>query len=144
MTTIDQLQQIFKDNFVAYFRSHVAHFNIMGRTFAQDHEFLKGIYEELQDQVDILGELIRSLDDLVESSLTAVVDQSTILPELISQTDADGLLEEVQADLSVLKRQYQDLIAIADQEGLLEISNYAQERVLALAKHIWMFRSTLN
>ena len=40
MTTVEQLTQVFNDNFMAYFRSHVAHVNTMGRNFASDHALL--------------------------------------------------------------------------------------------------------
>ena len=53
-TTVEQLTEVFNDNFVAYYRSHVAHINIIGRNFASDHALLNGIYDDLQDQIDNL------------------------------------------------------------------------------------------
>lgn len=143
MTTVEQLSQVFNDNFVAYFRSHIAHVNVTGRNFSEDHELLGGVYEELQGQIDIIAELIRSLDEFVVDNIDDVIIGSNIAPTAISGT-ADELLSEVQYNLEELKGSYEDLIRIADEEGHLEISNYAQDRVLSLAKHIWMFRSTLS
>lgn len=143
MTTQEQLKQVFNDNFVAYFRSHVAHVNVTGRNFHSDHELLGGIYEELQGQIDTIAELLRSLDEFMPTSIGEVVSGSEIL-DMACEGTADRLLEEVRSDLEQLKICYEELIRIADNEGYLEISNYAQDRVLSLSKHLWMLNSTLD
>lgn len=143
MTTQDQLRTVFNDNFVAYFRSHVAHVNTVGRNFQSDHALLGGIYEELQDQIDIIAELLRSLDEFMPASIDEVTSNAMISTASM-EGDSETLLSEVQIDLEQLKGCYEDLIRIAEDEGHDEIANYAQDRVLSLAKHIWMLKSTLS
>ena len=143
MNTVLQLTQVFNDNFMAYFRSHVAHVNIMGRNFHSDHELLEGIYTELQGQVDTIAEILRSLKAFMPCDISDIVAGSTV-STMCMEGSADELLDEVRTDLEQLKDCYEDLIQIADAEGYLEISNYAQDRVLSLAKHIWMLDSTLS
>lgn len=143
MTTVEQLTQVFNDNFVAYFRSHVAHVNLVGRNFHSDHELLGGIYEELQGQIDTIAELLRSLQAFMPDSIDAVVAGSKIIASPIAGS-SESLLGDVLADIEDLKDCYIDLISVATAEGHDEIANYAQDRVLALAKHAWMLRSTLD
>jgi starvation-inducible DNA-binding protein len=143
MTTTEQLTQVFADNFMAYYRSHVAHANIMGRNFYSDHKLLRKVYEDLQGEIDIIAELLRSMDSFMPSDLNDVLMDSSVSTMSMSGS-ADDMLAEVQADLEQLKGCYAELIKVADEEGYLEISNYAQERVLALAKHIWMLTATLG
>jgi DNA-binding ferritin-like protein len=143
MTTVEQLTQVFNDNFVAYYRSHVAHVNIVGRNFFSDHDLLGGIYEELQGQVDVLAELLRSLQAFMPNDIHAVMMDSKIMPDPI-EGDSDELLEFVKDDLLQLKGCYEELMVVAEAEGHEEIANYAQERILALAKHVWVFDSTLG
>lgn len=143
MTTQTQLQQVFADNFVAYYRSHVAHVNVQGRNFVSDHKLLGKIYEDLNAQVDTIAELLRTLGEFMPTSLDEVLGSTTITA-MPCVGDADTLLEDVRADVLALKGQYEELIRVADEEGLLEISNYAQDRVLALAKYVWMIDSTLD
>ena len=143
MTTVEQLTEVFNDNFMAYFRSHVAHVNIMGRNFQSDHALLGGIYEELQGQIDIIAELLRSLQAFMPADLAEVMAGSSVSTFSI-EGSADDLLYEVKSDLEQLKGCYEELIHVADADGHVEISNYAQDRVLALAKHIWMLDSTLS
>ena len=143
MTTVEQLTRIFNDNFVAYFRSHIAHLNIVGRNFASDHKLLQKTYEDLQNQIDVIGELIRTLNELAPCDINDVILDSEI-PNTPIEGDSIELLSAVFDDLETLKGCYEELITIASEEGHEEISNYAQDRVLAIAKHIWMFRSTLE
>lgn len=143
MTTQAQLLQVFNDNFMVYWRSHVAHVNIMGRNFHSDHELLGGIYEELQGQVDIIAELLRSMGEFMPITLGDVIAVSEILDTPV-EGDSETLLGIVETDLMLLKGCYEELIKVANEEGYDEIANYAQDRVLAIAKHLWMLNSTLS
>lgn len=144
MTTIEQqLTQVFCDNFVTYYRSHVAHVNIMGRNFRSDHKLLQGVYERRQAEVDHIAELLRTLQVFMPNCLTDILDGSVISDEPI-EGDADELLEAVRTDLEQLKDCYEELMAVADSEGHAEISNYAQDQILDIAKSIWMLSSTLD
>lgn len=143
MTTAEQLTQIFKDNFVAYFRSHVAHVNITGRTFQSDHELLGGIYEARQSQIDTIGELLRTLKEYMPCDLSDVISDTQIDSGELAG-DADFLLEMVKEDLEYLADQFRELIVIAELEDESQIANYAQDQVLSLAKQIWMLESTLG
>lgn len=143
MTTAEQLTQVFNDNFVAYFRSHAAHVNVEGRNFTSDHALLGGVYEDLQGQIDILGELLRSIGEYMPCDIFDILDASEVSPARI-EGSSDELLEAVLGDLEILKGCYEELIAVASAEGHDEIANYAQDRVLAIAKQIWMFKSTLS
>ena len=144
MTTIEQqLTQVFCDNFVTYYRSHVAHVNIMGRNFRSDHKLLQGVYERRQAEVDHIAELLRTLQVFMPNCLTDIMDGSVISDEPI-EGDADELLEAVRTDLEQLKDCYEELMAVAEEEGHAEISNYAQDQILDIAKSIWMLSSTLD
>ena len=143
MTTSEQLTQVFNDNFVTYFRSHAAHVNIMGRNFRSDHKLLGGVYERRQAQIDQLGELLRSIDAFMPCAIQDVLLDSQIDYSPI-EGSADELLEAVRGDLELLKGSYEELMAVADDEGHAEISNYAQDQILDIAKSIWMLNSTLE
>jgi DNA-binding ferritin-like protein len=143
MTTQEQLTQVFNDNFVTYFRSHAAHVNITGRNFRSDHKLLAGVYERRQAQIDQLGELLRSIDALMPCGIQDVLQDSQIDYSPI-EGSADELLEAVRGDLELLKGSYEELMAVADDEGHAEISNYAQDQILDIAKSIWMLNSTLD
>jgi DNA-binding ferritin-like protein len=143
MTTQEQLTQVFNDNFVVYFRSHTAHINITGRNFRSDHKLLQGVYERRQAQIDVIGELLRTLNAFMPVSIGEILANSHI-EDLDVEGSADDMLESIRMDLEHLKDCYEDLMTIADDEGHKEIANYAQDQILDIAKSIWMLDSTLN
>ena len=143
MNTAEQLTQIFKDNFVAYFRSHVAHVNITGRNFRSDHKLLQGVYERRQAEIDRIGELLRSIDEYMPCDIAEVLETSHIdIGELSGS--ADYLLEQVEEDLEHLVEEFKELIEIAMDDEYKSIANYAEDQVLDLTKSIWMINATLG
>jgi len=143
MTTTEQLTQVFYDNFVAYYRSHAAHANITGRNFRSDHKLLQGVYERRQAQIDVIGELLRTLQEMMPTDLNEILSNSD-LPTSAIEGSADELLEMVYDDLDLLCDAYKELNIVATEDGHDEISNYAQEQILDLNKSLWMLRSTLE
>jgi DNA-binding ferritin-like protein len=143
MTTAEQLTLVFNNNFVAYFRSHAAHVNVTGRNFRSDHKLLQGVYERRQAQIDAIGEILRTMQEYMPCNIMDVITDATIPTDAI-EGSADELLEAVMMDLEHLLEDYKDLITIASEENLEEISNYAQDQALDLEKSIWMIRSTLE
>lgn len=143
MNTTEQLTQVFYDNFVAYYRSHVAHVNIIGRNFQSDHALLDGIYSDLQGQIDHIAELIRTLGEFMPRSISEILEHSHIED---SELDGDSidLLTAVRDDIEHLRDCYTELIEVAADEDNEPISNYAQDRVLALNKYLWQLDSTLS
>ena len=143
MTTAEQLTQIFYNNFVAYFRSHAAHANVTGRNFRSDHKLLGGVYERRQAEIDKIGEILRTMQEYMPCDIQDVVAFSNI-PTTPIEGSADEMLMSVMMDLEHLLADFKELIEIASEEGLEEISNYAQDQALDLEKSIWMLRSTLE
>jgi len=143
MTTQEQLTQVFCDNFVVYFRSHAAHVNIMGRNFTSDHKLLGGIYERRQEQIDVIAELLRSLGAFMPTSVAEILETSEISDDFV-EGDSEELLATVRDNLEQLKACYEELNEVAEEEEHDEISNYAQEQILDIAKSLWMLSSTLD
>ena len=97
----------------------------------------------MQDQIDTIAELLRSIDDYMPCEIQDVLNQSEISTAIFEE-DSDGFLEGVKSDLELLKGTYEELMAVAEVEGHEEIANYSQDRILALAKQIWMLDATLS
>ena len=143
MTTLDQLQTVFRDNFVTYYHTHVAHVNITGRNFTSDHKLLKGIYEARQEQIDVIAEIVRTLDGRMIDHIQAVIVDAG-LDDLPVRGRADDLLAHVRDMLEHMVVQYQVLGDVAGDEELEHIENYAQEQIMALNKQIWFLSATLG
>ena len=94
-------------------------------------------------QIDVIGELLRSLQEFAPASIPYILDNTEISTYAFEE-DADGFLLGVKNDLETLKGCYEELMVIADDEHHEEIANYCQDRILKLAKFIWMFDATLS
>lgn len=143
MNTTEQLLQVFYDNFVAYYRSHAAHANVTGRTFRSDHKMLQGVYERRQAQIDVIGELLRTLQEFMPTDLNEIIANSELPTDPI-EGSADELLQMVYDDLEQLCECFKELNEIAEEDEHDEIANYAQEQILDINKSLWMLRSVLE
>ena len=137
------LEETFAANFVAYYRTHVAHINIKGRTFYQDHKLLQKIYEYLQANIDTLGEKIRSTRAYIPASLQTVVGISPLL-DMDCSGSAIDMLNSIEEVLEALIDQYHLLNAAAEDVNYVDISNYAQDQIGQIAKWRWMIEATLD
>ncbi len=137
------LEETFGGNFVAYYRSHVAHVNIQGRNFYQDHKLLGKIYEYFQGNIDVLAEKLRTIRAIMPPDLTTVTMLSPIpdAPALGSSTE---LFEQVLETLETLIDQYHELNEAAEEVNYIDIANFAQDQIATLAKFRWMVESTLE
>lgn len=140
--TQEQLIKTFCDNFVAYSRAHIAHINVVGRNFQSDHALLGEIYEYLEDNIDTLGELVRSVGAFVPDNLSTITVDSRIDDEPM-RGPADAMLEGVRDDLVRLVESYRELSEVASEDEAEEIENFAQEHILAINKLLWKLDSTL-
>lgn len=143
MITQQQLQAVFRDNFVAYYRAHVAHVNIQGRNFYSDHKLLGRIYEFLQGNIDEIAELIRTVGDFMPDNLQGIIVDSTIEDMPVTGTDQD-MLYTVRDNLAQLVDCLRELGEAASEEDYEEIENYTQEKILAINKFLWQLDSTLS
>ena len=143
MTTLEQLQRLFCDNMITWYHSHVAHVNLVGRNFTSDHKLLKGIYEARQEQIDVIAEIVRTLNGFMIDHLQAVIVDAGLEDRPV-RGSSDDLLTHVLGMLEDLVVQYQILGEAASDEELEHIENYAQEQIMALNRQIWFLNSTLE
>jgi DNA-binding ferritin-like protein len=115
----------------------------MGRNFTSDHKMLGKIYEDLQAAIDPIAEIIRTRELFMLPSLSLVLENSDIEDESI-EGSADDLLNQVLEDQLELVEQYRTVVIEAEAEGIVEIANYAQDRLLRHDTYIWQLRSTLD
>jgi starvation-inducible DNA-binding protein len=138
----ETLQLTFCNNFVGYYTTHQAHANVTGRNFYSDHKLLQKIYEDLQDQIDTLGEFLRAMDEPMPTSLTDILATSTIEDGL---SFGESHLKDIKFILEELVDTYVKLEGVTkNTPEHMDLNNYAQDQIRTLHKFIWMLRSTLE
>lgn len=137
------LEETFSANFVAYYRSHAAHINIVGKDFYQLHELLQTVYEYFQGNIDVIGEKMRTTRAYAPDSIGSILALSPLADELVVGT-AEDFLFLVKDSLEVMIDQYHELYVAAEEVDYIDISNFAQDQIGAIAKLRWMIESTLD
>ena len=145
MTPEQALVDLFCSNFMAYYKAHAAHVNIVWRNFYSDHKQLQKIYEDLQAEIDTIAEFLRTLEAEMPLNLSDTMLGSMIPDNLQKQTENDGLdfIESTYQDLETLIDIHQDLEEACESREYNHIANYAQDRVRVLNRFCWQLRSTL-
>jgi starvation-inducible DNA-binding protein len=129
---------------MAYYRAHYSHVNIQGRNFYADHKLLDKIYEDLEDEIDTIAEIIRTLDEKIPEGLSEIIALSDVSDiGVIDDGDGDEYLNGVLEDLAVLVSTYQRVEEESKDLNMNYIANYCQDRIRELEKWSWMLRSTL-
>lgn len=136
----DTLKSLLADIYILYFKSHSFHWNVEGPDFAQYHDFLGDFYADVYGSVDVIAELIRTLDVYAPVSFASLLSQATI-DEQTTIPNGIGMLDQIKKDNSLLLVRL--VLAYDEAEKLSEfgISNYLQDRIQAHEKHAWMLRS---
>ena len=113
------------------------HWNIEGNDFKQFHDLFESIYVDVYDSVDILAEMIRTLDVYIPANVN---DLSSIKREDVGTDSLSMSLSAMGENAMVtysLLESYED----AEKEGEVGISNFIQDRIQAHEKYKWFFRS---
>jgi len=135
-----QLKRILATSFAFYLKTHNYHWNVEGSDFAQYHEFLGNLYEEVYGSVDTTAEKIRMLGAYTPGSFVRYSELSEIDDE-VNVPIALQMLNKLKADNELVIGLLRDGIDIAEEAGEPAISNYLQERLDAHQKHAWMLTS---
>ena len=144
---MDELVQAMKkalaDTFAFYLKAHGFHWNVEGRTFVQDHELFGNIYEEVYGSLDKFAEEIRAMDAYAPASFARFSELTSIEDE-IKILNAQGMLEKLLADNSVVQASVEQAYELAEAAHNHGLSNFLAERQDAHAKHAWQLRATLK
>jgi starvation-inducible DNA-binding protein len=138
-----KLVEIFCDNFVSYYRAHSCHLNITGRNFTSDHKLLQKIYEDAQENIDTIGEFIRTVGVTAPETVGDILAGS-VLGEETADGNADSMLAIVLDAQEYMMMDYKELFDIATEATDQDIANYAADRLGAHSKFAWMLKSTLE
>lgn len=137
---IAQLRTILGTNFHLYLKAHSFHWNVEGRTFAQDHGFLGDLYDSIFNNVDIIAEKIRMLNAYAPTGIARMIELSDI-EDTDTIPDGREMFAILLRDNERFIYHIRAGIAAADQANEPAISNFLQDLLDQHTKHSWMLRS---
>lgn len=144
MEHVAALQVSLGNTFVMYFKAHSYHWNVEGSDFAQYHDFLGKLYEELYGAVDPMAEELRALDVYAPQSLDAMVRLSTIEEDSERPTKPAEMFGKLLAANNEVIESLNKLFKAADAANEQGLADYAAGRIDIHKKHGWMLRSFMR
>jgi starvation-inducible DNA-binding protein len=140
---VDEMKVGLATTFAFFLKAQYFHWNVEGPNFAQYHDFLGKLYEEVSDSVDPFAEQIRALGAYAPGSLGRFKELSKI-------EDADNIpgpsamMKELMLDNQIIISQLEKINKLADEAGKKGLTNFIEGRIDVHSKHAWMLKSFLK
>lgn len=135
---------VLANTFVMYFKAHSYHWNVEGRTFAQDHEFLGDLYEELHGAIDPTAEQIRACAEYAPFSMEDLFSAKTITEDTAKPKTAEQMFGNLISANDQVIESLNKLFEVAETANKQGLADFAAGRLDVHAKHGWMLRSLIK
>jgi starvation-inducible DNA-binding protein len=135
---------VLANTFVMYFKAHSYHWNVEGRTFAQDHEFLGDLYEELHAAIDPTAEQIRACVEYAPFSMEDLFSAKTITEDTAKPKNAEQMFGNLLSANDQVIESLNKLFEVAETANKQGLADFAAGRLDVHAKHGWMLRSLMK
>ena len=131
--------------FVLFQKTWNYHWNITGPDFPQLHELLGSQYEAMFEEVDKISEHMRYLNIRPVSTMTRMVEVSTIDgPANGNQViDARGMIEQLLADNQKIIEMFKDISEESEKQKSYATANLIQDLMEAHGVNVYKLRSYL-
>lgn len=116
------------------------HWNITGPGFFSIHKELDNIYENLNDQVDVVAERILALDKRPLSSLKAFLEHSKIEEADDKAVSIDFVFDNLTKDFSYMVNEAKNIKVKSDELNDFATSAMLDEFILQTEKLLWMLK----
>lgn len=135
-----QMKRVLSDTFLMYMKAHSYHWNVEGHNFAEFHSFFGTLYTELHGSIDTIAECIRTLDAYAPSSLSRMIELSSVADENTIPTCEMMVVNLQAANRSVINC-LKEAHVVAETEKNYAIVSFVDARLEAHEKYAWMLRS---
>jgi starvation-inducible DNA-binding protein len=140
---VERSKVLLGNMFVFYMKAHAYHWNYIGPEFPQYHAFFGDLYESAHDEIDVIAEHIRQMDNFAPASLARMIELSEIKEDtqiVKPEKMFKNLFDANEQVLSCLDECYR----LAGEQKAWGWQNYVQDLITAHRKHRWMLRATLG
>lgn len=139
-TLIEIMRKVLADAYAFQLKAHNYHWNVEGPNFAQYHDFLGDLYQEVYSSVDVTAEEIRALDAYAPGSFTRFLELTDIECEMLIPQPLE-MMAKLSADNEKVLRTLNIAFALADEFNQQGLVDYIAGRIDVHKKHGWMLRS---
>jgi starvation-inducible DNA-binding protein len=139
-TLIEMMRKVLADSYAFQLKANNYHWNVEGPNFAQYHEFLGDLYEEVFGATDAIAEQIRALDAYAPGSFTRFLELTDIECETVIPAPLE-MLTRLQSDNNRVIETLNIAFKLANEFDKQGLADFLAGRIDAHNKHGWMLRS---
>ena len=122
---------------VMYIKLHNLHWNVVGSDFKQVHEYLETLYDAMAGVLDEVAELLKMQGEQPLASLKDYLAAASIQELPSAELRSREVLRIVQADLTLLRDQAQQIRADAAADDVYSVVSMMEDHLAQYNKTLW-------
>ncbi len=138
---VGELNGLLADHIALYIKTKNFHWHVAGPRFRDLHLLFDEHAIELRDQIDVIGERVRKLDDFTLTSVGSVAKQTQVKDQDDTTLSAEAMVAELRDDNAAMVKRLKAMKPLAEQandnatDGLLDDwTDMAEQRVWFLSQ----------
>lgn len=141
---VGELNGLLADHLALFIKTKNFHWHVAGPRFRDLHLLFDEHAIQIRDQIDVIGERVRKLDDFTLTSIGSVAEHTQVKDQDDVTLTAEAMVKELRDDNAAMVKRLKEMKPLADQandnatDGLLDDwTDMAEERV-------WFLNQTLK
>ncbi|WFL76209.1 DNA starvation/stationary phase protection protein [Altererythrobacter arenosus] len=141
---VGELNGLLADHLALFIKTKNFHWHLAGPRFRDLHLLFDEHAIQLRDQIDVIGERVRKLDDFTLTSVGSIAKHTQVKDQDDVTLTAEAMVKELRDDNAAMVKRLKDMKPLAEQandnatDGLLDDwTDMAEERV-------WFLTQTLK
>lgn len=135
-----QITGVLANHLVLYYKASAFHWNVEGPSFVSLHKLFQDIYEDLQSNIDKLGEHIRKIRGYPPSHLMDLLSYATIATSK-KTPDSLAMVKELESDMIALHDCLMMAFKCAESCNNQALMNYLADRMDSTQMWAWQMRA---
>ena len=135
------LNQYLANVAVGYVKFHNLHWNVVGSSFKQVHEYLETLYDGFADILDSVAELLKMHDVQPLASLKDYLAAATIQELDSDERPIHEVLDIARGDLLALKAQAESIRSAADAADAYEGGAAMEDQLSTYHRTLWFLQA---
>ena len=129
---------------VNYIKLHNLHWNVLGKTFKQAHEYLEEMYDATTESLDEVAEYQKMVGEYPKASLKDYLEIATIKELESKDISSEEAFKIALDDQKLMRKLATEIRNEADEKGEFTLVALMEDEVAAQTKIIWFIESTLK
>ena len=134
----EKLNVLLADCAVAHRKLQNLHWYVKGHAFFQAHAKLEEFYDEANEAVDSVAELILMNGGKPLASMKEYLDASNVAERESDFISVNDAMTQAKADYELILADVKAVKDAADEEGNALVSAAMDDHIAQLSKHLWM------